>query len=245
MQPPPPLLSPETLRFEETVPGGWNFSHVLKRGSTLRITDLEGRANVSALFYNAELLCERFNMPDSLKAQHTAFLTAGNTCMSDHGRVLVSITADSCGWHDVLCGVSDRKGVERQFGRKTFADARNDFHRNGYDSLIVELGKWGLGTRDIVANVNFFSKVVTDEQGAFSFVPDHSKPGACVDLRAEMNTLVLLNTCPHPLDPAAVYQPGPVKLSVFSTPPPAEDDLCRTSCEQNARAFHNTERYFL
>lgn len=238
-------ISPDRLRFEEEIPGGWNFSHILKRGSTLRITDLEGRANVSALFYNADLLCERFNMPDSLKAQHTAFLTAGHTCMSDHGRVLVSITADSCGWHDVLCGVSDRQIVAKQFGEKTYGEARNAWHRNGYDSLLVELGKWGLGTRDIVANVNFFSKVVTDEDGVFSFVPHHSSSGASVDLRAEMNTLVVLNTCPHPLDPAPDYQPGPVKLSVFSSPPPAADDPCRISCEQNTRAFHNTERFFL
>jgi urea carboxylase-associated protein 2 len=238
-------ISPDRLRFEETVPGGWNFSHILKRGTTLRITDLEGSANVSALFYNAEFPSERFNMPDSLKAQHTAFLTAGHTCMSDNGRVLVSITADSCGWHDVLCGVSDRAIVEKQFGAKPYSEARNAWHRNGYDSLLVELGKWGLGTRDIVANVNFFSKVVTDETGHFSFVPGHSSAGATVDLRSEMNTLVVLNTCPHPLDPSKTYAPGSIKLSVFETDPPAPDDLCRCSCEQNGRAFHNTERYFL
>ncbi|MGA0368745.1 MAG: urea amidolyase associated protein UAAP1 [Kiritimatiellia bacterium] len=240
-----PEIPAEQLRFEENVPGGWNFSHILKRGSTLRITDLEGRANVSALFYNADLLGERFNMPDTLKAQHTAFLTAGHTCMSDHGRVLVSIPADSCGWHDVLCGVGDRQTVARQFGEKSYMEARNGWHRNGYDSLLVELGKWGLGSRDIVANVNFFSKVITDTAGKFSFVPGHSFPGAAVDLRAEMNTLAILNTCPHPLDPASGYQPGPVRLSVFSSPPPAQDDLCRVSCEQNTRAFLNTERYFL
>jgi urea carboxylase-associated protein 2 len=240
-----PPIPPDRFRFEETVPGGWNFSHVLKRGTTLRITDLEGGANVSVLFYNAELLCERFNMPDSLKAQHTAYLTAGHTCMSDHGRVLVSVTADSCGWHDVLCGVSDRETVRARFGEKTYAQARNDWHRNGRDSLLVELGKWGLGVRDLVANVNFFSKVATDEAGAFSFVPGNSSAGDAVDLRAEMNTLVVLNTCPHPLDPSPVYAPGRVRLEVFESDPPGPDDLCRTSCGQNGRAFHNTERYFL
>ena len=240
-----PPIPEDRLRFTEHVPGGWNWSHVLKRGTTLRITDTVGRANVSALFYNAEFTSERFNMPDSLKAQHTAYLTAGHTCMSDHGRVLVSLTADSCGWHDVLCGVSDRAGVKKQFGELTYAEARNEWHRNGYDSFLVELGKWGLGTRDVVANVNFFSKVVTDASGHFSFVSEHSVPGASVDLRAEMNTLVVLNSCPHPLDPVRSYNPGPVDLTVFTSDPPETDDHCRCSCEQNGRAFLNTERYFL
>ena len=235
----------DQLRFEQGVPGGWNFSHVLKRGTTLRITDIEGRANVSVLFYNAEFTGERFSMPDSLKSQHTAYLTAGHTCQSDNGRVLVSITADTCGWHDVLCGVSDARRVEAQFGSLSYAEARNDYYRNGYDSLLVELGKWGLGPRDVVANVNFFSKVVTDDGGRLSFVEGHSSPDAMVELRAEMNTLFVLNTCPHPLDPASEYNPGPVKLSVYTSEPPGADDLCRTSCEQNGRAFINTERYFL
>ena len=241
-------LSPipaDKLRFTEVVPGGWNFSHVLKKGTTLRITDLEGGANVSALFYNAEFLGERFNMPDSLKAQHTAFLTTGNTCMSDHGRVLVSVTGDTCGWHDVFCGLSNRETVKEQFGEKTYAEARNDWHRNGRDSMLVELGKWGMGVRDLVANVNFFSKVATDEEGNFSFVPGHSKMGDAVDLRSEMNTLVVLNTCPHPLDPAPGYAPKDIQLQVFDSEPPAADDVCRISCEQNVRAFQNTERYFL
>jgi uncharacterized protein len=238
-------IDPARIRFTETVPGGWNWSHVLKRGTTLRLTDLEGRANVSALFYNAAFPGERFNMPDSLKAQHTAFLTAGHTCMSDMGRVLVSIPEDSCGWHDVLCGVSDRASVERQYGRKTFADARNGFHRNGYDSLLVELGKWGLGPRDLVPNVNFFSKVVVGAEGDLRFVPGPSFAGASVDLRTEMDTLVILNTCPHPLDPSDTYAPAPVSLCVFDADPVAADDACRVSCAQNGRAFLNTERYHL
>ncbi len=241
----PPPIDPLRLRFSEDVPGGWNWSHVVKRGTTLRLTDVEGSANVSMLMFNAEFPVERLNVPDSLKAQHTSYLTAGNTCMSDHGRVLMSISADSCGWHDVLGGLADRERVIEQFGEKYFHHARNDWHRNGRDRMLVELGKWGLGPRDVVANINFFSKVATDENGVFSFVSDHSTAGAQVDLRSEMNTLVVLCTCPHALHPGGEYKPGALKIEVFENDPPAADDLCRCSCEQNGRAFFNTERYFL
>ncbi len=73
----------------------------------LRLTDVEGGANVAALFYNYEERLERYNMADTLKAQHTAYLTKGCVCYSDMGRVLCSITEDTCGWHDTLCGVSN------------------------------------------------------------------------------------------------------------------------------------------
>lgn len=232
-------------RFTETVPGGWNFSHVLKRHTTLRITDIEGRANVSVLMYNADFPSERLNMPDSLKSQHTAFFTAGVSCQSDCGRVLASITEDTCGWHDCLCGVSNASMAIEKYGDQPYHVHRNDYVRNGYDSLLVELGKWGLGKRDLVAPINFFSKVVPDESGQLSFIDRYYAPGAYVDLRSEMNTLVVLNTCPHPLNPETEYTPGPIQLEVRDSPPPAADDPCRNSCEQNARAFHNTERYFL
>lgn len=238
-------LDPALVRFEETVQPGANWSHVLKRGTTLRITDVEGGANVSALFYNFELLCERLNLPDSLKCQHTARLTTGHCLYSDMGRVLVSITADTCGWHDPLAGVSNEASVTTKYGALNYQTARNDWHRNGHDNFLVELGKYGMGERDLAMNVNFFQKVTVDSAGRMIYVPGNSKTGDYVDLRSEMNTLVVLNTCVHPLDTNPVYAPKPVRLAVWSSPSPGPDDLCRNSCAENRRGFEITERYFL
>jgi urea carboxylase-associated protein 2 len=233
------------VRFTEVIPPGANWSHVLKRGTTLRITDTEGAANVSALFYNFELTSERLNVPDSLKCQHIARLTKGNCLYSDMGRVLVSITEDTCGWHDPLAGCSNARNVATKYGVRTYQEARNDWYRNAYDGFLTELGKYNLGERDLAMNVNFFSKVTVDETGALRFHPGNSQAGAFVDLRAEMNTLVILNTCVHPLDPTPTYAPKPVTLAVWTSPPPGADDLCRTSRPENERGFILTERYFL
>ncbi len=62
---------------KSTCTSGAHWSGVARRGTTLRLTDLEGGANVAALFYNYEEKLERYNMADTLKAQHTAFLTKG------------------------------------------------------------------------------------------------------------------------------------------------------------------------
>ncbi|OIQ86368.1 hypothetical protein GALL_317780 [mine drainage metagenome] len=232
------------LLWEEIVPGGNHWSGVLRRGTALRLTDLEGGANASVLLYNREEKLERYNMPDTLKAQHTAFLTTGNVCYSDMGRVLCSVVADTVGWHDTICGVSDAALLASKYGTANFQTHRNDMYRSGKDGLLIELGKWGLGKRDLVANINFFSKVVADAAGALHFQPGHSKAGDSVDLRFDMDVLAVLSTAPHPLDPALEYKPAAVELAAWHTGLAAADDACRNACPQNRRGFINTERFY-
>ena len=231
--------------WEETVQPGAAWSHVLKRGTALRITDLEGGANVGALFYNFECPVERYNMPDTLKAQHTARLTAGFVLYSDMGRVLCSLTGDTAGWHDPIGGCSNAALVLAKYGEGRYQECRNASHKNALDSFLIELAKWGLGPRDLVPNLNFFSRVTVGDDGGMRFHPDNSPPGATVELRAEMNVLVVLNTCQHPLDPNPAYAPKPVRLSIIPVPPPAPQDPCRLSHPENQRGFTLTERYFL
>jgi len=231
--------------WEETIPGGNHWSGVLRRGTALRLTDLESGANLSALFYNREEKLERYNMPDTLKAQYTAYLTAGHVCYSDMGRVLCSIIGDSVGWHDTVCGITDAALIEKKYGVANYQTHRNDMYRSGKDGLLIELGKWGLGKRDLVANVNFFSKVTADDAGKLHFQSGHSKAGATVDIRFDMDTLVVLSAAPHPFDPKPEYQPAAVKLTAWHAGPAAADDLCRNSCPQNQRGFINTERYYV
>ena len=233
----------ERLLWEEHLPSGNHWSGRLRHGTMLRLIDLQGGANVSALLYNAEQPLERYSMPDTLKSQHTAFLTAGHVCQSDMGRVLCSLTADSLGWHDTWCGVSDAAMVLARYGEKRYQQHRNAMHRNGRDNLLIELAKWGLGARDLMPGVNFFSKVVPDADGLLSHVGGHSVAGSFVDLRFEMDTLVVLSSAPHPLDARPGYTPADVQLVAWGADTVAADDACRIQCPQNGRAFINTERY--
>ena len=235
----------ERILYEEEVPGSAMRSFVLRRHHTLRLQDLEGGANVGVLLYNRDLLLERYNMPDTLKSQHTAFLTAGRVLCSDMGRILCSIPSDTCGWHDTLSGHLDEAGTEAKWGVARYQERRNEYQRNAHDAFLVELGKWGLGKQDLVPNLNLFSKVVADDEGKLRYLPGASRAGSHVDLRAEMNVLVVLNTCPHPFDPAPVYPRKKVKLTVWRSDPPGPDDPCRTSRRENGWGFENTERYFL
>jgi urea carboxylase-associated protein 2 len=222
---------------------GQAWSRRMRRNQVLRLTDLEGRACVSALFYNARDPLERYNMPDTLKAQYTAFLTAGRVLYSDMGRVLCSIVADSCGWHDTLAGHGTRAGDEARFGAGRYQELRNERHRNARDNFLVELGKHGLGKRDLGANVNFFARVEVAESGALRWIPGATRPGAFVELRFEMETLVVLTNTPHPLDPATRYAPGAVALAARAGAPAPADDPCRLSRPENGRGFALTAQY--
>jgi urea carboxylase-associated protein 2 len=237
-------LNSEIL-WDETLPGSSTWSHILKRGTALRIETAVDNANVGAIFFNADNLSERLNLPDTLKAQHIARLTQGSVLFSDMARVLCSITDDTLGWHDPLGGCSDAGSIASRFGALSYQQARNDWHQNGLDGFLIELAKYGLNSRDLVMNVNFFSKVEVGEDGGMKFIPNHAPAGSAVELRAEMNTLVILNSCQHPMDPDPTYAQRAVKLILKKVAPPSIDDLCRNSRPENARGFTLTERYFL
>jgi len=234
-----------SVLWEDTIQAGASWSLLLRRGNELRLEDTGGGANVAALFYNYECPVERYNMPDTLKAQHTAHLTRGFVLYSDMGRILCSITDDTRGWHDPLGGHNDAHAVREKYGPSSYQKQRNAWHRNTRDNLLAELGKYGLGLRDLSPNVNFFNKVVVGNDGSMEFAPGNPRPGDSVTLRAEMNLLVILDTGQHPLDPNPQYAPKPVRFSVGKAAAVAADDPCRLSRPENDRGFINTERYFL
>ena len=227
-----------------TLKGGAMWSALIGRGKRLRLTDLEGGANVGLLLYNARERHERYNMPDTLKGQHVFYLRAPYCLHSDMGRLMASITEDTVGWHDTVCGHSTAAMVRAKYGQRSFQEARNDFFRDARTCFLIELAKWGLDRRDLTPNVNLFSKVVADEAGALSHVPGHSPPGGVVELRLEMDCVVVLNTCQHPLDDAPAYAPKPVRIEVRTGPPPGPEDPSLTIRPENLRAYENTQRYF-
>ncbi len=108
------------LIYSDTLPGGKHWSMVMRRDHRLRLTDVDGGANVGMLFYNPQNLLERYNAPDTLKCQHTFKLTAGHCLYSDMGRIFCSIVADTVGWHDTVCGASHKAPVAARWGDASY-----------------------------------------------------------------------------------------------------------------------------
>jgi urea carboxylase-associated protein 2 len=231
--------------YETVIAGGKHWSFTARRGMLVRLTDIEGGANVGMLFYNPANTLERYNAPDTLKCQHTFRLTRGHCLYSDMGRIFCSIVADTVGWHDTVSGNINKAMVAERWGLKSYQDFKNDWTQNGHDAFMVEGGKYGLGRRDLAANVNWFSKVVPNADGKLSYDPSNAPAGASVDLRFEMDTLVLLHTCPHPLNMAAAYPRSPVGIQFHKAAPVAPDDYCLNFRPENGRGFQNNEIYHL
>lgn len=239
------LSADNAVLYQDRIPGGAHWSLLMRQGTSLRLIDEEGGANVGMLFYNPLEKLERYNAPDTLKCQHTFKLTRGHCLYSDMGRIFCSIIADSVGWHDTVGGNLSHKALERKWGVRTYQAHRNDWTISGEQAFLVELAKYGLNRRDMAANLNLFSKVAPDDNGNLHFVPNHSKAGDSVELRFEMDTLVLLHTCPHPLNPAAEYPKKALTYQIGQAAPVGEDDYCRNFRPENQRGFQNNAIYQL
>ena len=233
----------ESLFFSEVFPGGRHYSLLMRAGNVMRLTDLEGGANFALMLVNPENTLEKYNMPDTLKGQHTFRLSAGNTLYSDMGRAMASIIEDTVGWHDTATGTCNRRVVAKRWGKNRYQESRNDYFRNGRDSFLVELGKYGLGRRDVAANINFFTRIEVSDEGDLSWSEIQSTAGDTVELRFEMDCIVLFHTCPHPMNPSETYPSRPVQIDMRTVPPAPQDDRCRNARPESARAFENTAHY--
>lgn len=154
------------------LPGGHHWSLRLRRGTTLTLTAKQADSNVGLLCYNPENLLERLNLPDTLKCQHTFKLTQGHCLYSDMGRIFASMTHDDLGWHDSVGGnLMPQHLLNKGWQPVSYQQAHNHWTRTGFDAFLVELAKYGLGRRDMAANLNLFSRVESDDEGSCAMCP--------------------------------------------------------------------------
>jgi urea carboxylase-associated protein 2 len=229
-----PIL-PDAVIHREHVPPGWYTTVRLHRGEALRLVDDTGRSSISLIGWCEEDASERINCADTVKVQWSAAISKGRIILSDMGRVLFSLIEDTSGAHDLLVGGSTPGSSRATFGATT---------RNTQDNFLAAGSKIGLDIRDIPPCVTFFAPVSLDDSGRFLWREGCKQPGDFVDLRAEMNLIIVASNCPHPLDPARPVASGPVTLIRHRVPQAVPDDLCRTASPEAARAFAFTDRLF-
>jgi urea carboxylase-associated protein 2 len=230
-------VAPERMLWDDVVGPGGESSHVLPRGAVVRFTDVDGDACANLLVYNAAQPLERLNVADTVKVQWQAYLGAGSLLLSDMGRVLLSIVADTSGTHDALCGASNHNRNEEKYG----SGSVHGDHPNARDRFAVALAKHGLGRRDIVPNVNLFKGVTVDGDGSLHAREDEPRPGAYVELRAEMAVLVVVANTPHVLDPRPGYHVTPLRISAWSDRATTRADGAWAATPEGERAYLQTE----
>lgn len=229
--PAPRTIAPERVVLSETVPGGWYWHGVVRAGEVLSIENGAANEGVPLLMWNAHDPSERLNPPDTIKVQWTAAIGRGRVLLSDMGRAMASVVGGPEGLIDCIAGASTPFSTVRKYGDATLPSASDHFLRAA--------AKYGLGKRDVGPAATLFAPVRTDDDGTLVWDERTALAGR-FDLRAEMDLIVALSTCPHPLGPSATFAPGPVTVTLWQASAATADDLCRTATPEAARAFDNT-----
>jgi uncharacterized protein len=196
---------------DETIPAGAPWSAFIRKGQRLRIVDTHGQQAVDTLFYRADDTQERYSGQDTLRAQGSAYVGVGTRIMSNEGRTMLRVVADSCGLHDTSAGACSCESNTVRFGHHT-----KYLHACRENFLIAAAGH-GLSKRDIVPNLNFFMNVPIDVSGNFTVVDGVSQPGDYVELVAEMDVLCLISNCPQINNPCNGFFPTPIQVVIFET----------------------------
>jgi urea carboxylase-associated protein 2 len=229
-------IPPEAVIHREAVPSSWYTTLLLRRGEVLRIIDDTGRASVSLLAWREEDPSERINCADTIKVQWSAAISKGRVILSDMGRVVFSLIEDSCGAHDLLVGGSTPASVLASSGAGG---------RNTQENFLAAASKIGLGVRDISPCITFFAPVALDAAGRFIWKQGCKRARDFVDLRAEMDLIVVASNCTHPLNPSQSDASGGTATLIRHRGPAAgPEDLCRTASPEAMRAFAFTDRLY-
>lgn len=206
-------LVPEDALHSFVVEAGDPFLFEIGKGHTIRIIDLEGNQAVDTLFYNAHDYADRYSAQDTIREQGNIYLTTGTRLISSKGNVLLTITADTCGRHDTLGGACAKESNMVRY------DLSKGYMHACRQSFLKGIGEWGRGLekRDIASNINFFMNVPVTPEGGLTFEDGVSDAGKYVELRAEMDVLMVISNCPQLNNPCNGYNPTPVQILIWDT----------------------------
>lgn len=193
------------------VPARAPWSARMKAGESLRLIDIEGQQAVDFLCFGADPYrnqVERYHMANTIKIPCQIFIGKETVLYSQFARPMMTVTDDSVGGHDTVFGCCSFDVDLVRYGAVNGECCQRNLER--------EMARRGLGPEHVVPNVNFFMNVPVAPDGRASITESASRPGDFVDLRAEMDLIVVLSNCPEALNPAAgANGPSPIRAIVW------------------------------
>lgn len=200
---------PARAALDVTVPARAPWSGVVKAGQTIRIVDAHGQQAVDTLFYAMADTGERYSAQDTLAAQGSAYIGAGSRILSNRGRVMADMVADTVGAHDTSAGACSCESNTVRFGHHT------RYMHACRENFLAELGRHGMDKRDIVPNINFFMNVPIRPDGELAIVDGASRPGDYVELTARIDLLCVISNCPQVNNPCNGFDPTPIRVLIW------------------------------
>ena len=164
--------------LDQVIPARASWSRELSRGQVLRLVDLEGRQAVDFLCYNALDYEDRYAAADTMKINGNIFIRKGSVLYSVNCNPMFTVIEDTCGSHDTIGGCCSSGLNRKRYGKPRDPNCRQNF--------LDQLARYGMGPRDLVANLNFFM-----------YVP------------------AVVSNCPQMNNPVNDYNPTPVRAIVY------------------------------
>jgi uncharacterized protein YcgI (DUF1989 family) len=161
---------------------------VLHAGDTLRVTDPEGEQVADLIAFSREPRPAWLSSGRTFDYNDTLYLSTGHVLYSNRSTSMLTITADTVGRHDFLYTPCSRETFRLLYGQ-------TGHHPSCLDNLAASLAPYGIEADDIPTTFNIFMNVDIESDGRLRIRPPRSRPGAHIELRAEMELLIGLTAC--------------------------------------------------
>jgi uncharacterized protein YcgI (DUF1989 family) len=160
----------------------------LQRGEHLRIIDVEGGQTGDLVAFSADGR-QRLSSGRTFDYGNKIYVSTGDVLWSDRSEAMLTIVADDVGKHDLLYAPCSIEMYRLQYGAK-------EYHANCYDNLCSAFRRLGIEPEPLPSSLNFFMNAHVKADGGLSILPPRTRVGAAIVLRAEMDLLVALSSCP-------------------------------------------------
>lgn len=181
-----------------------HYAGEVRSGEVFRIIDIEGEQVADFLCLNLERTDEKLSPHNTVLLNGRVFPGLGYALFSDEASKMMTITADTCGVHDMIAGACSRFTNQYRYDIPDLPNCRDNF--------AAALAPWGITWKQIPYNMNVFMNCPIQTDGSFSIELPQSKPGDYVDFTADMDVLVAMSNCPQERNKCNNFKVKPMRV---------------------------------
>ncbi len=160
----------------------------LERGEQLRIIDVDGGQTGDLVAFSADGR-HRLSSGRTFDYGGRIYVSTGDVLWSDRSEPMLTIVADDVGKHDLLYAPCSMEMYRLQYGA-------TEYHANCYDNLCSAFRELGIEPEPLPSSLNFFMNADVAADGRLSLLAPRTRAGAAITVRAEMDLLIALTSCP-------------------------------------------------
>jgi uncharacterized protein YcgI (DUF1989 family) len=195
---------------DEVIPAKAGLGLQLRKGQTLRITDIEGKQVADVVFFNANDVSERLSCNNTRVMLGRWLIGEGDPLFSDEANRMATITADRVGVHHLSGGCCNQGTNSWRYGVE---------QPNCLDNLTEAAAPFGIGKKEIPGAFCVYMNVIAQPDGTWEIHEPHSVPGDYIDIRADMDLIVAISNCPQERNPCNGFKATPLSIEIFDANP--------------------------